>query len=111
MKTTNRALAPAKSASDVVRPSTPNSENSGALVPNGNIVLGVKTMSKLLGGESCKDSFAHCTGCSLFGASGDPGNYKRGGGGPKGAGRQGCQRAFCKGKMDTIDAPRRGRQA
>ena len=44
MNTTSSALAPAKSASETVWPSTFNSENGGALVPSGNIVLGVNTM-------------------------------------------------------------------
>jgi hypothetical protein len=44
MKTTNSAFEPVKSASATVRPSTFGSEKAGAFVPNGSIVLGVKTM-------------------------------------------------------------------
>ena len=44
MKITNSAGWPAKSASETVWPSTFGSEKSGAFVPKGNIVLGVRTM-------------------------------------------------------------------
>src|SRR6476659_6057045 len=45
---TSRAGAPARSPSDTMLPSTLGKEKSGALVPSGNMVLGVKTMANLL---------------------------------------------------------------
>jgi hypothetical protein len=44
MKITNKAGASRKSLSETVRPSTLTNEKSGAGVPKGNIVLGVRTM-------------------------------------------------------------------
>jgi hypothetical protein len=46
---TNSAGLPRKSASDTVLPSTLGNENLGACVPNGNIVLGVRTIGGLRG--------------------------------------------------------------
>ena len=45
MKITSSAGLPLKSASETVRPSTLTSEKSGALVPKGNIVLGVRAIA------------------------------------------------------------------
>jgi hypothetical protein len=55
MNMTNSAGEPAKSASETVRPSIFGNEKSGAFVPNGSIVLGVKTMMTLLVGSGLFD--------------------------------------------------------
>src|SRR5215211_7841039 len=72
MNTTRSAGTPLKSASDTVRPSTLTSEKSGALVPRGNIVLGVRAIlisvchvsvsrpQSILAAYSCAASISAC---------------------------------------------------